>query len=58
VLVFTGVYPKPMLERIEPAVVALIEHVETKAGIETAELDVVELDEHPDEAAETEEPQP
>jgi NADH-quinone oxidoreductase subunit M len=58
VIVFTGVYPKPMLERIEPAVVALIEHVETKAGIETAEPDVVELDEHPDEAAETEEPQP
>lgn len=30
VIVFTGVYPKPMLERIEPAVDALIEHVEDR----------------------------
>jgi NADH-quinone oxidoreductase subunit M len=28
-IVFLGVYPKPMLERIEPAVDKLIEHVET-----------------------------
>jgi NADH-quinone oxidoreductase subunit M len=28
-IVFLGVYPKPMLERIEPAVDRLIEHVET-----------------------------
>jgi NADH-quinone oxidoreductase subunit M len=27
-IVFTGVYPKPMLDRIEPSVKALIEHVE------------------------------
>ncbi len=27
-IVFLGVYPKPVLERIEPAVVALIDHVE------------------------------
>ena len=32
IIVFTGVYPKPMLDRIEPAVADLIEHVETKAG--------------------------
>jgi NADH-quinone oxidoreductase subunit M len=44
VIVFTGIYPKPMLERIEPSVNALIEHVETKAGITTAEPDVVEVD--------------
>jgi NADH-quinone oxidoreductase subunit M len=44
VIVFTGVYPKPMLERIEPAVVQLIDHIETKAGIEVAEPDVVEID--------------
>ncbi len=33
VIVFTGVYPKPMLERIEPAVDDLIAHVEEKAGV-------------------------
>ena len=27
-IVFLGVYPKPVLERIEPSVVALVEHVE------------------------------
>jgi NADH-quinone oxidoreductase subunit M len=27
VIVFTGVYPKPMLDRIQPSVQALIEHV-------------------------------
>jgi NADH-quinone oxidoreductase subunit M len=30
VIIFTGVYPKPMLERIEPAVEALIVHVEDR----------------------------
>jgi NADH-quinone oxidoreductase subunit M len=30
VIIFTGVYPKPMLERIEPAVNALITHVEDR----------------------------
>jgi NADH-quinone oxidoreductase subunit M len=34
IIVFTGVYPKPMLDRIEPAVSALIEHVEEVAGFE------------------------
>ena len=29
-IVFTGVYPKPMLDRIEPSVDALIEHVEAR----------------------------
>jgi NADH-quinone oxidoreductase subunit M len=29
-IVFLGVYPKPVLERIEPAVVALIDHVEAQ----------------------------
>lgn len=28
IIVFTGVYPKPMLDRIEPSVKALLEHVE------------------------------
>ena len=27
-IVFTGVYPKPMLDRIEPSVQRLVEHVE------------------------------
>ena len=49
VIVFTGVYPKPMLERIEPAVVALIEHVEDKAGFDAAEPTVVEVDHEMDE---------
>ena len=30
IIVFTGVYPKPMLNRIEPSVNALIEHVESR----------------------------
>ena len=30
IIVFTGVYPKPMLSRIEPSVTALIEHVESR----------------------------
>ena len=30
IIVFTGLYPKPMLERIEPAVDKLIEHVESR----------------------------
>jgi NADH-quinone oxidoreductase subunit M len=32
VIVFTGVYPKPMLDRIQPSVKALIEHVSDKTG--------------------------
>ena len=32
VIVFTGVYPKPMLDRIEPSVNKLIEHVSEKTS--------------------------
>ena len=32
IIVFTGVYPKPMLDRIEPSVEALIRHVEERTG--------------------------
>jgi NADH-quinone oxidoreductase subunit M len=32
IIVFTGIYPKPMLERIEPAVHDLIEHVSDRTG--------------------------
>ena len=32
VIMFTGIYPKPMLSRIEPSVKALIEHVEQRSN--------------------------
>ena len=31
-IVFTGIYPEPMLSRIEPSVNKLIAHVEDKGG--------------------------
>jgi len=34
IIVFTGVYPKPMLDRIEPSVKALIAHVSDKTDYE------------------------
>lgn len=37
VIVFTGVYPKPMLERIEPSVEALISDVADRGGFTVAE---------------------
>lgn len=47
VIVFTGVYPKPMLERIEPAVEQLIAHIEHKAGfISPQPTAVVIVDDH------------
>ncbi len=36
-IVFLGVYPKPMLERMEPAVDQLVAHVETQLGGEFVE---------------------
>ena len=44
VIVFTGIYPKPILERIEPSVEALIEHVEAKTGVDLPEPNVVTID--------------
>ena len=32
IIVFTGVYPKPMIDRVEPSVDALIAHVEERTG--------------------------
>ncbi|MEY4364985.1 MAG: NADH-quinone oxidoreductase subunit [Actinomycetota bacterium] len=32
IILFTGLYPKPMLERIEPSVDRLIEHVQKRTG--------------------------
>ncbi len=37
-IVFLGVYPKPVLERIEPAVVELIAHVEDRSDFEEPEI--------------------
>jgi NADH-quinone oxidoreductase subunit M len=31
-IVFIGVYPKPVLDRINPAVTRLVDHVETATG--------------------------
>ena len=31
-IVFTGIYPKPMLDRIEPSVKSLVAHVEERSG--------------------------
>ena len=36
-IVFIGVYPKPMLDRIEPSVTALLEHVEDRTRLRRAE---------------------
>ena len=49
VIVFTGVYPKPMLERIEPAVVSLIEHVEDKTGFDAPVPTIIEVEHESDE---------
>jgi NADH-quinone oxidoreductase subunit M len=49
VIVFTGVYPKPMLERIEPAVVSLIEHVEDKTGFDAPVPTIIEIEHESDE---------
>lgn len=45
-IVFTGVYPKPMLDRIEPSVDALITHVEQRTGYEAPQPVAVVDDEH------------
>jgi NADH-quinone oxidoreductase subunit M len=45
IIVFTGVYPKPLIDRVQPSVDALITHVEDKADITIATPTVVEVDE-------------
>jgi NADH-quinone oxidoreductase subunit M len=54
IAVFSGVYPKPMLDRIEPSVNALIAHISDKTGYEAPDLP--EPPDHP--AAEAEGAQP
>jgi NADH-quinone oxidoreductase subunit M len=53
VIVFTGIYPKPMLDRIEPSVESLITHVEERTGYEDPQpaLADPELQPEPDEPA-------
>jgi len=41
-IVFTGVYPKPMLNRIEPSVKALLEHVEMRSDYQQPEIEAGE----------------
>jgi NADH-quinone oxidoreductase subunit M len=43
IAVFTGVYPKPMLDRIEPSVEALITHVEERTGYDEPQPELIEL---------------
>ena len=44
IIVFTGVYPKPMLDRIEPSVNSLITHVEERTGYEEPQPPLAELE--------------
>ena len=44
IIVFTGVYPKPMLDRIEPSVTSLIAHVEERTGYEEPQPVVAEVE--------------
>jgi NADH-quinone oxidoreductase subunit M len=41
-IVFLGVYPKPLVERVEPSVDALIEHIENRTGETVTEPELVE----------------
>ena len=41
-IVFTGIYPKPLLDRVEPSVDRLVEHVELKTGDTVATPTVAE----------------
>ena len=44
IIVFTGIYPKPMLDRIEPSVNSLIAHVEERTGYEEPQPALAELE--------------
>jgi NADH-quinone oxidoreductase subunit M len=41
-IVFLGIYPKPLTERVEPSVDALIEHIADKTGERVTEPELVE----------------
>jgi NADH-quinone oxidoreductase subunit M len=60
-IVFLGVYPKPMLDRIEPAVSRLVTHVEDHSDFvepEVATAGAGDADEHDSDADEHEEASP
>ena len=50
IIVFTGVYPKPLIDRIEPSVEALITHIEERTGEDLGQPDVVVVPETEGEA--------
>ncbi len=53
-IVFTGVYPKPMLDRIEPSVKALISHVSEHTGYEEPSIpEPIDVDAHDTPAGDT-----
>ncbi len=56
IIVFSGVYPKPILDRIEPSVKALISHVSEKTDYvePSVPTPIVEIEESETEGAETE----
>ena len=45
-IVFLGVYPKPVLERIEPSVDRLLEHVADRSDFEPPSAPVAAEEEH------------
>jgi NADH-quinone oxidoreductase subunit M len=47
-IVFCGLYPKPMLDRIEPSVKVLLERVEERTGFATSSTDHAHGDMHGD----------
>jgi NADH-quinone oxidoreductase subunit M len=47
VIVFTGIYPKPVLERIEPSVDRLVEHVQQRGGFTVARPKQVDVEPSP-----------
>ena len=50
VIVFTGIYPKPILERIEPSVDKLLAHVEERTGVEQPQPELADLEPATEEA--------
>ena len=52
VIVFTGVYPKPMLERIEPSVDRLVAHIEDHSSYDQPDVAGHGTGEPSDQAAE------
>ncbi len=54
-IVFAGIYPKPLLERVEPSVDALILHIEERAGVDLSGPEPVEVPDEPVEEGHEEE---